>query len=105
MQTDKPIVGPFDRQVRHDIADARGLELKLTRYGRLERALFLRHPGEWLAWALRKLADRIDGGTSYAYSGTMPDKCTREDWTDAVEFGACATARFLADVARERRHG
>ena len=93
------------RYVRLKAPGVRGLDMSLTRYGRPDAPLFWARPSQWLAWWVRKLADRMDGGTSYAYSGIIPRECSPEDWEDAVEYGASATARYLADLAEERRHG
>ena len=82
-----------------------GLRLTITRIGRLGLPALRFHGAlTFVAWMLRRVADRMDGTVSYTYSGTVPLGCTKHDWPDAVEFGATAMARYLSDLAKERRH-
>lgn len=92
-----------DRYKTAMVQNASGLDITMTRYGRPDAPLFWVRPRVWLAWWLRKLADKLDGTTSYTFDGNLPHRCNGEDWKDAMEYGFGAACRYLADLSRDRQ--
>ena len=57
-----------------------------------------------IAWWLRLLADRIEGGggASYTIQGSVPKGTSTEDWWDAIMHSAAAMQDYISDLALDR---
>lgn len=58
---------------------------------------------EKLAWQLRAMADKLDGGISFSYKFNTPDDITVADIWDAMCMGVISTQEYLGDIIRDNR--
>jgi len=94
--------GPVNRR-DFAAADPLALPLDIEHWGDLRGAEWRALP--WLlrlGWRLRKLAERLDGRTTYTVHGQLPAECRDADLWDALAYGLAATQQYLADLRRER---